>query len=48
MKLEIALFCLDCDEIFYDLDSCPSCGNHIIMPLKDWIKPMHSFETKEL
>ena len=41
MKLENALFCLDCDEIFYDLDSCPSCGNHIIIPLKDWIKPMH-------
>jgi hypothetical protein len=39
IALERALFCLDCEVIFTDLASCPSCCGKIVWPLAKWLSP---------
>ena len=40
MKLSKACICLDCDEIFEELDRCPKCGSAIWRYLELWIKSL--------
>jgi len=48
MKLKEALLCLDCDEIFYDLNVCPKCISPSFKKLTTWIKPrLEEEEEKE-
>jgi hypothetical protein len=39
IALECALFCLDCEIIFTDLASCPSCSGRMVWPLAKWLSP---------
>jgi hypothetical protein len=34
-----ARFCLDCEVIFTDLSSCPSCSGGAVWPLAMWLPP---------
>ena len=39
IMLERALFCLDCEVIFTDFASCPSCSGRVVWPLAQWLSP---------
>jgi len=47
MKVNNAVICLDCDEIFVG-EECPYCLSHTYYPLRKWLEPLHSIkEIKE-
>jgi hypothetical protein len=39
MRLADALFCVDCEVMFTNLESCPSCAGSAIWPIAAWLSP---------
>jgi DNA-directed RNA polymerase subunit RPC12/RpoP len=49
MKVNTALLCLDCDELFESLTGtteCPKCSNRSVVAVTSWIKPLVSVFTE--
>lgn len=40
MKLSKACLCLDCEEVFENLDRCPKCGSMFYRFLEMWLKKL--------
>jgi hypothetical protein len=43
MKVNQALLCLSCDELFIG-NECPICLSIYYFPLRKWLPPLHSFK----